>query len=362
MKKSKVVLFNILLFIILFPIFDVIASNFFLKIDDAACHKIERYYYELKKNCIGNYKFKPSFPSVKVYTDEHGLRTGKKKKNKEANNNVLIFGDSMTFGVGLKYENTVVGILDKEISDYNFYNFAIGSYSPTVHVYKLKQAIKKNILPKKIILLLDISDIFDEGARWYVDDSYIPMLRSDFKYQTHIKEKKFTHKHLQVSRFIASTINSNLRILRHRIKNLNKSNNSSLKVKTSIQGSYTYRDIKSTSGTFWSDEIFSTGVEKVRKKISDISDLAIEHNSEFYLVIYPWGETLVYGQKLFSWENFVKDICLSVKCNLVNTFPEFRDKKNNDKFWYSNLYFIGDEHLNKKGNQFLARILINEIF
>ena len=83
MKKSKVVLFNILLFIILFPIFDVIASNFFLKIDDAACHKIERYYYELKKNCIGNYKFKPSFPSVKVYTDEHGLRTGKKKKIKK---------------------------------------------------------------------------------------------------------------------------------------------------------------------------------------------------------------------------------------------------------------------------------------
>ena len=114
MKKSKVVLYNILLFIILFPIFDIIASNFFLKIDDAACHKIERYYYELKKNCVGNYKFKPSFPSVKVYTDEYGLRTGKKKINKGTDNNVLIFGDSMTFGVGIKYENTVVGILNKK--------------------------------------------------------------------------------------------------------------------------------------------------------------------------------------------------------------------------------------------------------
>ena len=95
MKKSKVVLFNIILFIILFPIFDIIASNFFLKIDDAACHKIERYYYELKKNCIGNYKFKPSFPTVKVYTDEQSLRTAKKRKYKDTNNNatILLVGD-----------------------------------------------------------------------------------------------------------------------------------------------------------------------------------------------------------------------------------------------------------------------------
>ena len=362
MKKSKVVLYNILLFIILFPIFDIIASNFFLKIDDAAWPKIERYYYELKKNCVGNYKFKSSFPTVKVYTDEHGLRTGKRKINKETNNNALIFGDSMTFGVGIKYENTVAGILDKKVSDYNFYNFAIGSYSPTVHLYKLKRAIKKNLHPKKIILLLDLSDIYDEGARWYDDNSSKPMLRSDWKYLHHLKEKKFTHKHFQTSRFITSIINSNLRILRNRINNLNKSNNDNPKVKTSIQGSYTYRDIKSIGGTYWSDEIFSSGVKKVRKKISDISDLANNNNSEFYLVIYPWAETLVNGQKLFNWENFAKEICIIDKCNLVNTFPEFRDKKNNDKFWYSNLYFIGDEHLNKKGNKFLARILENEIF
>ena len=147
MKKSKVLIYNILFFAILFPVFDIISSNFFLKIDATACHKIERYYYELKKNCTGNFKFKSSFPTVKVYTDEHGLRTGRKKINKGTDNNALIFGDSMTFGVGLKYEDTVVGILDKNISNYYFYNFAVGSYSPTVHLYKFQQAIIKNIYP-----------------------------------------------------------------------------------------------------------------------------------------------------------------------------------------------------------------------
>ena len=118
MSKSKILLFNIALFVILFPIFDIIASNYFLKIDGTACYKFEKYYYELKKNCEGNFKFKPSFPTVKVYTDKHGLRTSKERIKKETNKNALIFGDSMTYGVGLKYEDTVVGILDKKIIDY----------------------------------------------------------------------------------------------------------------------------------------------------------------------------------------------------------------------------------------------------
>ena len=62
MRKSKILVYNVLLFIFLVPIFDIIVSNFFLKIDRVACIKFERYYYELKKNCTGNDKFKPSFP------------------------------------------------------------------------------------------------------------------------------------------------------------------------------------------------------------------------------------------------------------------------------------------------------------
>ena len=361
MRKSKILVYNVLLFVFLFPIFDIIVSNYFLKIDGSACIKFERYYYELKKNCKGNFKFKPSFPTVKVYTDKYGLRTGKERIKKETNNNALIFGDSMTYGVGLKYEDTVVGILDKKISNYNFYNFAMGSYSPTVHLYKFQQAIKKKLYPKKVILLLDLSDIYDEGARWYNDDNLKPQLKSDFLYQLSLKKQKFTHKNLQVSRYISSVINSNLRVLRNRIRNLNNSDNDS-KVKTSIQGAYTYKDIKSLGTTYWNNEIFELGIKRVKEKISDIANLAKENNSEFYLVIYPWGETLVHGQNAFNWESFTKDICIKGSCNLINTFPEFKDKKNNDRFWYSNLYFIGDEHFNKKGNVFLAKILEKEIF
>ena len=45
--------------------------------------------------------------------------------------------------------------MEKKLNEYNFYNYAVGSYSPSVHLYKLNKAIKKNILPSKIFVFLD---------------------------------------------------------------------------------------------------------------------------------------------------------------------------------------------------------------
>ena len=165
-----------------------------------------------------------------------------------------------------------------------------------------------------------------------------------------------------MSRLITSKINYNLRILRNKIMNIKKSKNQKSTVKTSIQGNFTYTNLDDLDTRYWSKKSFKKGVKKIKNKITQISLISKKYNSEFYLVIYPWGETLVHGQGSFNWENFGQELCMQDKCTLINTFPEFRIKKNNDKFWYSNLYFIGDEHLNSKGNLFLAEILGKKIF
>ena len=165
--------------------------------------------------------------------------------------------------------------------------------------------------------------------------TYLERIRNLFRRRTN--KRSFysgagTHRLLsnfiQTSKSADTEIKQSLRVLRNRIKNFDTPDDINSYVKTSVQSAFTYKDIKSMNTTFWNNEIFNLGVKKVRKKISDISDLANNNNSEFYLVIYPWAETLVHGQKLFNWENFAKEICINDKCNLVNTFPEFRDKKN----------------------------------
>lgn len=363
MKKVKIILYNIFFFFLFLLALDFFASRYVIDSEKLNCYKIDQFYYELKKNCSGKHQFKSGFPTIPVFTDNLGLRTSKNsiKKNQS---NVLVFGDSMTFGVGLKYEDTFVGILEKNNPTYNFYNFSVGSYSPTVHLYKLKKAIEKKIIPEKIILFLDLSDIYDEGDRWYFDNnSKKPKLKTDVTYRTRVlQKKKFTHRNFKITKSLIDKIKYNSRILRTKINKIKNQGEKVKIVKTSIQAQFTYTKISEVHSDYWSEEIFLRGIKKIEKNIQQISKIAKENNSEFYLVIYPFGETIEYGQKVFNWENFSKKLCSNSDCILVNTFDQFRERKKIDKFWYSNLYFIGDEHLNKNGNAFVTDILLKKIF
>ena len=368
MNRSKVIFINLILFLFLFFIGDLIISNYFLKLKSFTCYKFEEKYYELRKNCEATDKFKSSFPTVKIFTDKLGLRSYKNSTKDKKKDNVLIFGDSFTFGVGIEYEETFSGLLEKEYQNYNFYNYAVGSYSPTVHFYKLEKAIQENIIPSKIILFLDLTDVYDEGTRWlltknsskpYLSDKHIIKEDSD-EMRLERGESEFTDRNFKLSKTLATTLNYNFRILRNKLSMLKKAEE--YKIKTSFQGEFTYVEKEKLKTEYWTKKIFDDGIKKIEKKIDQISKLSKDKNFNFYLVIYPWGETLAYGQDSFSWENFGKKLCSNQRCILINTFDDFNNKKEKDRFWYSNLYFIGDEHFNPSGNKFMFNILSKKIF
>jgi hypothetical protein len=357
MKINKFIFPSIILMILIYFIFDLLITNLFLKKYDEGCYEIEEYYYELKKNCSKKDQFKTSFPIVNVYTDEFGMRVGKNHITKKNKDNILVFGDSFTFGVGLEYEDTFIGILQKKLSDFNFYNHAVGSYSPSVHYYRLKKTLSKNnIVPKKIIVLLDITDVYDEGNRWvYNENNLTPLLKSNEWKENLKKRNTLIKKNFKISVFIASKLNSYLREYRgSRENNLETNKN---KIKRSFQGQFTYTNIKELNDTYWTEEIFNNGILKIKKYVNLISDIARNKDIEFWLVIYPWAETIEFGQKEFNWEKFGETLCDNNKCKLINTFPYFKDYVKKNKNWSHDLYFIKDEHFNKNGNIIIAKIL-----
>ena len=354
-KKSLFIIFLIFLTLISWLILDFIASNTILKKNED-CYNFEMFYYELKKNCIGKNRFKSSFPTVDVYTDKYGLRSFKDNKKLNEAKNIFIFGDSFTFGLGLNYEDTYTGLLEKDLKSYNFYNFAVGSYSPTVHLYKLKQAIQSQILPDKILIFLDLTDIFDEGSRWFINKKDgKPNMPNDDVFQSSNKKESFKKKNLKISNEFAALTNKNLRILRSKIQNtFKKDNQVSFDVKTSFQGQFTYTKLSNLNKIFWTEEIFENGLYKIEKNINLISKIAKELKSEFYLIIYPWAETLEYGQSEFSWSKFGKQLCLNNKCKLIDTIPNFIEYKEYNKNWVNELYFVRDEHFNKGGAKLIS--------
>ena len=357
MKINKFIFFTIILIIFIYFILDLLITNLFLKKYDDGCYEIEEYYYELKKNCSSKDQFKTSFPIVNVYTDEFGMRIGKNQLYKINKDNILIFGDSFTFGVGLEYEETYVGILQKKLLDFNFYNHAVGSYSPSVHYYRLKKTLSNtNIVPKKIIVFLDITDVYDEGNRWiYNDNNLKPILKSNEWKENLKKRNNFIKKNFKISVLIASKLNFNLRYYRSITKNNLETDKN--KIKKSFQGQFTYTNINELNNIYWTEEIFNSGILKIKKNINLISDIAKNKEIEFWLVIYPWAETIEFGQKEFNWEEFGETLCASDKCKLINTFPYFKDYATKNKNWSQDLYFIKDEHFNMKGNSIIAKIL-----
>ncbi len=352
MKKFSFYFLFIFIFVSLILSVDLILSNSILNYK--SCMKYEKFYYELKKNCRGKYRFKKSFPIVETITDDMGLRVGKKSfpKNKDKKN-IFIFGDSFTYGVGIEFEKTFAGLIEKKYKNYNVYNFGVGSYSPSVYLYKLKKILKEDLIPEKILLFLDLTDVIDEATRWQYDEKSEEIrLASSYVYETSQKKEKFIKRHFKLLNNVASYLNYHSRNLRE-LTNIKL--NKKRKIKTSIQGSFTYLDSNSLDKRFWNENKFLKGKAILKKRLLQIAEISKKNQIEFYLIIYPWSETLEFGQKNFSWSNFASEICSQNKCNLIDAIPDFQTYKNQNKNWSTDLYFLNDEHFNEKGANLLFR-------
>ena len=358
MKKFVFYSFSLFFLIFFILIFVLFLNNTILNYK--SCIKYEKFYYELRKNCEGNYRFKKSFPIVKTITDDLGLRIGKNspKKNNEKKN-IFIFGDSFTYGVGIDYDKTYVGLLENDNKKLNFFNFSVGSYSPSVHLYKLKKILSENVFPEKIILFLDFTDILDEVNRWEYDTNLnIVKLRTDDLYKRSLREKKFTKRNFKIITNVSSYINYNLRNIREKTKIKFQNNR---KIKTSIQGSFTYKDKELLDKRFWKKNTFDEGIKMIKKRLTEISDIAKKNNFEFFIVIYPWAETLEFGQEKFNWSKFVSKLCSEINCKVVDAIPEFQKYKEENINWSTDLFFLNDEHFNKDGANLLFKSIKKNI-
>lgn len=360
MKKNYLFGFlTVFLFLIIILITDFILSNTIIKTNH--CYKYSEFFYELKKNCKGKNRFKKSFPLVNVYTDGMGLRVGKIKVNKSPDKkNIFIFGDSFTYGVGLEYEKTYAGIIEKKLNTYNYYNFGVGSYSPSVYIHKLNKVLKSGIKPDKVIIFLDLSDVLNESTRWKYNESdmTVKLPNKDLYNLANSDKENFAESNLKIIKNISSLLNYNLRNLRAKIK---KKSFNEYKVKTSIQGSFTYTELKNLDVRFWKKDTFSVGIKNIEKRFQVLEQFSNNYNFDIFLVIYPWAETLEFGQDNFNWSNFSKNLCSFERCYLIDAIPAFSQYKLNNENWITDLYFLNDEHFNENGAKLLSEIVINKI-
>ena len=153
-KINKKITF-VSIYLIFFLIGDIFFSNFVYKKDiKHNCYKYLKDFYYLQKNCYAREKWVRNVKTYDVYTDDNGFRFSGNKSNK--NKIAAFFGGSFTYGMGLDYDQTFVGLIENNQKEFEILNLAVPGYSPTVFNYQLKKLIKDKIIPNKIFLVFSL--------------------------------------------------------------------------------------------------------------------------------------------------------------------------------------------------------------
>tara|TARA_B100001540_G_scaffold312587_1_gene333970 strand:+ start:139 stop:1113 length:975 start_codon:yes stop_codon:yes gene_type:complete len=316
----------------------------------------------MKSSCFANMRLISSIDSFKVYTDNNGFRfSGIRRGPKD--NNLVFLGDSQTFGVGSDWENTFVGMLESEFEKYNFFNLAVPSYSPTVYEYILNKFLEKESLSiSKIFVLIDLTDVGDEANRWEVINGRPNLKNEKIFYKKSEGFSKFKKENFKGLYLISSKLRSYLRKVKSS-KNFNSNEERYKPVNGNPTGGYIYTDHNVLTGcdtiekktNWWKCGQIEQGLMKLEKNIINLGSIASQLNSEFYIIIMPWPDTLNFGQTKFNWEKFANNLCEKSNCKkLVNVFPKFKKIKNEEKNWLEKLYLKDDIHLTEEGNRIVA--------
>ena len=326
-------------------------------------------WYDLESNFFGEGRYGKNYFYVK--TDENGFRINHLEDSNKNNQSVLgekifFIGDSFTFGVGLDWEKSFVGILNKNFN-INAINAGVNSYSPTTYKYKLRSLIEEGLIAKnqKIVIGLDISDVFDEATRWTEykgkPANIQEVIKSTKKTSPFIEVNKKLSLRNKENNFIYTKENFKLTYqIYFGIETFVKRFVDDIQVRNNDRSKFTHKEWKLIDDKF-SPLGIEHGFYKIKNNLIEISQISSKNNNELYLLIYPWPAQLAY-KSLFNWPKYVEGLCIEIDCaGVINAFPDFLSYKENSQSWQKDLYIRGDMHFNQKGNFILAEIIANRL-
>jgi len=239
---------------------------------------------------------------------------------------------------------------------------SVPSYSPIIQKYKLEKFLKFNKKTDKIFYLMDLTDVLDESNRWVKMKNFdYPVIVDETTHKT-IKSDFNLKKNFKMTRLFIYNLNKFFRDIRKTI-NRKKFEERDKKVGFTKWGNFTHTSYEDLDKNIWAKNDFNVGINNLKNNVKLISNIAKKINSEFYIVIYPWPETLEYGEKFFSWQKFGSELCQFTNCTkLINAFPKFNKIKNQFSYWKKEIYILQDLHLNENGHRLLAEIIHRNAF
>ena len=317
------------------------------------------------------------YEKYQIFTNNLGFKDKNNRKINFKNRNLLFIGDSFTEGVGIKYEDTFVGLIESKLKEKNdnieILNAAVQSYSTSIYLSKIHYLLNIKKLPiTDIVVVISGGDIFDDAYKYLdVDENFI-LDHVDHKNKIVISLINFfksnTLIYQVISRITPPKVIPGLiksLFIKKTSLNYNEKENELLKISNDEISKMSFLYLQDYNYLFSKDEFDKWGKDAIDKSINNLKELAkiLEKKNINLNILYLYEPVIILREPDITVLTYIKDSFKSLETNSAS-FYELNDyfKGYKDKYEaYKNLFFINDIHLNKKGNKLVFEEILKKI-
>ena len=274
---------------------------------------------------------------------------------------ILFIGDSLTEGVGIPFDDTFVGIVQRQLGrqGIDVLNAAVMSYSPTIYYRKTKHLLEEIGLDfDELVVLLDISDIYDEAAYYSLDEHD----------RVHLTPSNPTRRPergqpVNIVTRITRTVTANSVVFHFvgAVKNRLVEWRQALRRRSARErlGADVYRARWTVDEEVFAD-FGDLGLRAARDRMDDLLRVTRTHGVSMRVVVYPWPDQIIdddlHSRRVEFWQTWTtaNDVCFH------DLFPIFIGQGRAEAMIQRH-FVPGDIHWNEVGHRTVADALLSEL-
>ena len=374
-KKFSIFLIVYLVLDIVF--FSLIPEDLKSKLYNNRAHRIKSFYYHHDLRPMASFYDHWGYEKYQIFTNNLGFKDKNNRKINFKNRNLLFIGDSFTEGVGIKYEDTFVGLIESKLKEKNdnieILNAGVQSYSTSIYLSKIHYLLNIKKLPiTDIVVVVSGGDIFDDAYKYLdIDENFI-LNHVDHKNKIVINLINFfksnTLIYQVISRITPPKVIPGLiksLFIKKTSLNYDEKENKLLKISNDEISKMSFLYLQDYNYLFSKDEFDKWGKNAIDKSINNLKELSkiVEKKNINLNIFYLYEPAIILREPDIAVLTYIKDSFKSLETNSVSFF-ELNDyfKGYKDKYEvYKNLFFINDIHLNKKGNKQVFEEILKKI-
>ena len=379
--STKIIKFVIFFLAIDIIIFFLIPESIKLSIYNKRSHKLQSYYYHHDQRSNTNYLDHWGNSRPVIYSNQYGFKDKQKGLVKFSDKNILFIGDSLVEGVGLKYEDTWVGIVAEQLKERNIVvlNAGLQTYASSIYLAKTYDLIERKKIPiTDVYVMISVNDIHDDFYRYKSVDENFKVKHDEEINILFIEMINFIKGNTLTYQIIAEltpplAFIQKLKSSFSSIKNSFSTHEGTLlqnqQIKKNIQSEESILMI-SNGGDYklmYDENIFEkNGKESILKTINYLNRLGVYLSSKKInlTILLPRESVFIIKNPIDKNYEFLINQLESLNKNNIKFIylNEYYQENTNIFDAYRDLFFANDVHWNKKGNLKIAEEILSKAF